>query len=102
MSSCSRSQAITTRTHLTDPDRELGLLVPRVDSRGTRFAESARVWLKGGVFRALLGANLEFEQLAQDGTTALRAKRNTGSARVALFASLAGRTELSVARGRDL
>jgi len=89
------SQALTTRTQLTDPDRELGLLVPRVDSQGTRFAESARVWLKGRIFRALLGANLEFEQLAQDGTTALRAKRNTGSARLALFATLSGRTELS-------
>ncbi|HEY0463648.1 MAG TPA: TonB-dependent receptor plug domain-containing protein, partial [Polyangiaceae bacterium] len=44
------SQAITTRTQLTDPDRELGLLVPRLDSEGTRFAESARVWLKGSVF----------------------------------------------------
>ncbi|HKO47375.1 MAG TPA: TonB-dependent receptor [Polyangiaceae bacterium] len=89
------SQAITTHTRLTDPDHELGLLSARLDSQGSRFAESARVWLKSRVFRALLGANLEFEQLAQDGATTLRAKRNTGSARVALFASLPGGTELS-------
>ncbi|MEI9936351.1 MAG: TonB-dependent receptor [Pseudomonadota bacterium] len=89
------SQAIAARTRLTDPEGRLGLLVPRLDSKGARFAESARVWLKGGMFRALLGANLEFEQLAQDGATALRAKRSTSSARVALFASLPGDTELS-------
>jgi len=89
------SQAITSRTRLTDPDHELGLLAERLDSQGTRFAESARVWLKGGPIRALFGANYELEQLAQDGASALRARRNTGSARVALFATLNGQTELS-------
>ncbi|MEI9951535.1 MAG: TonB-dependent receptor [Pseudomonadota bacterium] len=89
------SQAIAARTRLTDPDHELGLLAARLDSEGTRFAESARVWLKGSVFRTLLGANLEFERLAQDGATTLRAKRSTSSARVALFAALSGDTEFS-------
>jgi vitamin B12 transporter len=89
------SQALTTRTRLTDPDRKLGLLAPRLDSQGTRFAEGARVWLKLGMFRALLGANLEFEQLRQEGATAVRAKRSTSSARVALFASFPGGVELS-------
>ena len=89
------SQFIDTRTHLTDPDRELSLFAERLDSEGTRVAESARVWLRGEVFRGLLGANLEFEQLAQDSATTLRAQRNTGSARVALFASLPSETELS-------
>jgi len=89
------SQAITTRTQLTDPDHELGLLADRLDSQGTRFAESVGVWLKSGIIRALLGANYELEQLEQDGASVLRAKRNTGSARVALFATLNRDTELS-------
>jgi iron complex outermembrane receptor protein len=89
------SQAITTHARLKDPDHELALPAPRLDAQGTRFAESARVWLRGPVFRGLLGANLELEQIALDGALALRAKRNTGSARVALFASLAEETELS-------
>jgi iron complex outermembrane receptor protein len=89
------SQAVVARTRLSDPDNQLGMHLPRLDSQGTRFAESARVWLKGGVFRGLLGANLEFQQLAQDGGTTLRAQRHTGSARAALFASLSGEIELS-------
>ncbi|HYP74821.1 MAG TPA: TonB-dependent receptor [Polyangiaceae bacterium] len=89
------TQAITTRTRLKNPEHELGLLVERLDSKGTRFAESARLWLQSGPFRALLGANFELEQLAQDGAKVLRATRNTGSARVAVFASLPGQTELS-------
>jgi iron complex outermembrane receptor protein len=94
------SQAINTRKRVTDPDQELASLGVRldsegVDSEGTRFAESARIWLTGGAFRALLGANLEFERLAQDSATTLRAGRNTGSARVALFASLPHDVELS-------
>ena len=89
------SQAIDTRTHLTDPGAELALLPGRVDSEGTRFAESARVWLTGGMFRVLMGANLEFERFAQDSATTLRAQRSTSSARVALFASLPHETELS-------
>ena len=89
------SQAISTRTRLTDPDHELGLLTERLDSEGTRFHESARISLEGGVFRGLLGADLEIERLSQDGAATLRATRNTGSARVALFASLAEETELS-------
>jgi vitamin B12 transporter len=89
------SQAITSRTRLTDPGHELGLLTERLDTSGTRFAEGARLWLSGRVFRALLGANLELEQLAQDGATTLRATRDTGSARLALFASLPHELELS-------
>jgi vitamin B12 transporter len=89
------SQAIASRTRLTDPEGKLGLLAPRLDSQGTRFSEGARLWLKGHALRALLGANLELEQLSQDGATALRAKRNTGSARFALFASLPSEIELS-------
>ncbi|HET7542173.1 MAG TPA: TonB-dependent receptor [Polyangiaceae bacterium] len=89
------SQAITTRVRLSDPDHELALLAPRLDTDGTRFVESARLWLTGGIFRALLGANLELEQLAQDGASALRAKRNSASARVALFASAGPHTEFS-------
>jgi len=89
------SHAITTHTRLTDPDHELGWLPQSLDSQGTRLAESARLWLKNGALRALLGANLEFDRLLQDGATTLRAKRSTGSARVALFVSLPWDIELS-------
>jgi vitamin B12 transporter len=89
------SLALTMRSQLSDPDNELGLLTQRVDSQATRFAEGARLWLKGRAFRALLGANMELTRLQQDGTTALRAKRNTGSARAALFVSLDANTELA-------
>jgi len=89
------SQAITTRTRLTDPDHGLSWLPQSLDAEGSRFAESARLWLKGSVFRALLGASLEFDRLLEDGATTLRAKRSTGSARVALFASLPDELELS-------
>ena len=89
------SQAISARTRLTDP-QELGLVVERLDSRGTRFAESARVSLASGIFRALLGANLELERLALDGgDSALRARRSTSSARVALSAALTPSSELA-------
>jgi len=89
------SQAITTRTLLSDPDSELGLLTDHLDSQGTRFGESARIWLNNGPIRALLGANFELEQLARNGAGELRAQRNTGSARVAAFASLPRAIELS-------
>jgi len=89
------SQAITTRTLLSDPDSWLNLYTAQLDSQGTRFGESARLWLKSGAIRALLGANVELEQLKRDGAGELRAKRNTGSARVAAFASLPNDTELS-------
>ncbi len=89
------SQAISARTRLTDPHRELGLLVPRLDSRGMRAAEGARVALSGAVFRALFGANVELEQLALDGGTALRATRSTTSARAGLSASPGEHSELS-------
>lgn len=88
------SQALSTRNRLTDPDNELGWF-GRLDSEGVRFSESARVWLRGGIFRGLLGANLAFEQLKQDGTTTLRAQRSTTSVRVALFATIASDAELS-------
>jgi iron complex outermembrane receptor protein len=90
------SQAISARTRLTDPHpRELGLLTPRLDSRGTRLAEGARVALSGAVFRALFGANVELEQLALDGGGTLRATRSTTSARAGLSASLSEHTQLS-------
>lgn len=89
------SQAVNTHTRLNDADHRLALPAERLDSEATRFAESARLWLKSGAIRALLGANLELEQLAQDGAGALRAKRNTGSARVGIFADLGSETELT-------
>jgi vitamin B12 transporter len=89
------SQAISARTRLTDPHRELGLLVGRIDSEGTRVAESAKMTWSGDVFRALLGANVEFERLALDDGAALRATRGTSSARAGLLAALGEHTELS-------
>ena len=89
------SQAISARTRLTDPHRELGLLTERLDSRGTRVAEGARLALSGAVFRALFGANVELEQLALDGGGTLRATRSTTSARAGLAASLSEHSELS-------
>ncbi len=58
------SQATTARTRLTDPGNQLGLFEPRLDSRGTRVGQNARLSLGGRLFRLLLGANVEFEQLA--------------------------------------
>jgi len=89
------SQALTSRTRLTDPDHELGLLAERLDSRGTRFAQSAHIWLKGERIRALFAANVGLEQIAQDGASSVRAKRKTVSARAALFGSLEHETQLS-------
>ncbi len=89
------SQVISARTRLSDPRRELGLLVTRVDSEGTRVAEGARVTWSGDVLRALIGANVEFERLALDGATAIRATRGTLSARTGLMAAVTPDTELS-------
>ena len=89
------SQAISSRARLTDPRHELGLLVDRLDSLGTRVSESARVSLSGPVISASFGANAEFESLALDGGSALRASRSTLSARAALSASLGDHIELS-------
>lgn len=89
------SQAVSARTRLTDPQGELGLLVPRLDSKATRFAQNARVVLNGSLFHALFGANVEFERLALDGGTALRARRSTTSGRVGLSATLDEHSELS-------
>ena len=89
------AQAVSARTRLTDPARELGLLAARLDSRGTRVGQSARLTLDSGVLRALLGANVEFEHLALDGGGALRAQRSTVSGRAAVSASLGKGTELS-------
>ena len=90
------SQAIAARSHLSDPRAELGLFVPRLDSRGTRFAESAHLTLGNPMFRAVFGANLEFERLALDGGTALRAERSTSSARAALSGLFNREGELSL------
>lgn len=76
------SQATSARARLTDPQRKLGLPAERLDSRGTRFGQSARLALGGRVLRALLGANLDLERLALDGGGALRAQRSTASGRV--------------------
>jgi vitamin B12 transporter len=89
------SQATTARTRLTDPQRELGLLVPRLDSRGTRFGQSARVSLGGARLRVLLGANLELERLALDGGSVLRAQRSTTAGRVGLTLTPHWKTEVS-------
>lgn len=89
------AQAVTARTRLTDPGRELGLLTTRLDSRGTRVGQSARLTLTSGALRALLGANAEFEHLALDGGGTLRAQRSTLSGRVALTASLGASREVS-------
>jgi len=89
------SQVITARARLTDPGAELGLLAPRLDSRGTRFGESARLTISGPVVQALIGANFEVERLSLDGGSSLRAARSTSSARVGVSASLNERTELS-------
>jgi vitamin B12 transporter len=89
------SQATSARTRLTDPQRELGLLVPRIDSQGTRFGHSARVSLGTAGLRALFGANVEFERLALDGGTALRAQRSTTSGRVGLSLRPSAGTEVS-------
>lgn len=89
------SQATSARTRLTDPRGELGLLVARLDSRGTRFGQSARVSFGSPVFRALLGANLELERLALDGGGALRAQRSTSSARVGLSLASSDGSDLS-------
>jgi iron complex outermembrane receptor protein len=82
------TQGISARSSLRDPRRELGLLVTRLDSRGDRFGESARLTDAGTNWRALFGANFEAESLALDGKSALRAERRTGSARAALGWSL--------------
>ncbi len=89
------SQAVSARSRLSDPRTELGLGTERLDSQGTRVAQSARVSLNGPVFRGLLGANVELERLALDGAGALRANRSTASARASLSASLTRDTLLS-------
>ncbi|MES1174870.1 MAG: TonB-dependent receptor [Myxococcales bacterium] len=89
------SQATSARLRLTDPQRELGLLVPRLDSQGTRFGQSARVSFGGARLRALLGANLELERLALDGASALRARRGTASGRVGLSLTPNAHTEVT-------
>ncbi|MEO8903421.1 MAG: TonB-dependent receptor [Polyangiaceae bacterium] len=89
------SQVISARARLTDPRHELGLLGSRLDSRGTRVAQSAHLALARGMFHASFGGNVEVEHLALDGGTALRAQRATSSGRVALSASLTPSTEVS-------
>ncbi|MEO6601204.1 MAG: TonB-dependent receptor [Polyangiaceae bacterium] len=89
------SQATSARTRLTDPQRELGLLVPRIDSRGTRIGQTARVSFGGATLRVLLGANAEFERLALDGGSALRAQRSTTSGRTGLSFTPGEGTEVS-------
>jgi vitamin B12 transporter len=89
------SQGISARGRLRDPRRELGLLVDRLDSQGTRVGQSARLRYAGNVLSALFGANLDFERLALDGGVPLRAARSTSSARLGLTASLGEHTLLS-------
>lgn len=89
------SQVISARSRLTDPRHELGLLSSRLDSRGTRVAQSAHLALVGSVFHATFGGNVEVEHLALDGGTTLRAQRSTSAGRAALSASLTSSTEVS-------
>ena len=89
------AQAVSARARLSDPDGKLGLLSTRLDSRGTRLGQSARLTLESGGLRALLGTNAEFERLALDGAETLRAQRSTFSGRIALTASLGAGSELS-------
>jgi iron complex outermembrane receptor protein len=78
------TQGISARSRLLDPQRELGLLVTRLDSRGDRVGQSARLSYSTEAWRFVFGTNWETESLALDGGTALRASRHTGSARVAV------------------
>ena len=95
------SQAVSAHSRLSDPRTELGIPWGRVDSQGTRFAQGARVSLRGERVRALIGANVEAERLTQgsgyafvsDGS--LSALRHTTSARVGLSASPSEHIELS-------
>ncbi|HEY3666354.1 MAG TPA: TonB-dependent receptor, partial [Polyangiaceae bacterium] len=89
------SQAISARSRLIDPHRELGFLVERLDSRATRVAEGARVALSGRTFRASFGGNVESERLSLDGGSALRASRSTASVRAGLSALPSRHSELS-------
>jgi iron complex outermembrane receptor protein len=88
------SQATSARTRFSDPRRELGSL-PRIDSRGTRVGQSARLSLGPGMVRALLGANVELERLALDGGSVLRAQRSTTSGRFGLSVTPSPGTEVS-------
>ncbi len=89
------SQAISSSARLSDPRRELGLLVERVDSHATRVAQSAHISLSGTVLQALLAANFESERLTLDGGRTLRATRSTSSARAGLSAALGEHLGLS-------
>jgi iron complex outermembrane receptor protein len=90
------AQATTARTRLTDPQHELGLLAPRIDSRGTRFEHSARLSFGGAKIRGFFGTNLELERLALDAESALRARRSTTSGRVGLSLLSRADSELTV------
>jgi len=89
------SQVISARSSLRDSQRELGLLAPRLDARGTRVGEGARLSYTGRVVRVLFGANVDFERLALDGIVPLRAARSSSSVRLGLSASLGEHTTLS-------
>jgi vitamin B12 transporter len=89
------TQGISAHSRLSDPRRELGLLVERLDSEGTRVGESARLTYAGRVLTALFGANIELERLALDGGAPLRATRSTSSVRLGLTANVSGHTLLS-------
>lgn len=89
------NQLISARARLSDPRSELGLGVPRLDSRATRVAHGVRLTVGGPRLRALLGANLELERLALDGGQPLRASRETVALRAGLASSLDERSELS-------
>jgi len=89
------SQAISAHSSLRDPERELGILVGRLDSEGTRMAEGARLRYAGRVLRALFGANIDVERLALAGGAPLHATRSTGAGRLALSALLGEHTLVS-------
>jgi vitamin B12 transporter len=89
------TQGISARSRLSDPRSELGLLVKRLDSEGTRVGERARLTYAGRVLSVLLGANVDFERLALDGGAPLRATRSSSSARLGLTANVSEHTLLS-------
>jgi iron complex outermembrane receptor protein len=80
---------------LRDPERELGILVERLDSEGTRVAEGARLRYAGRVLRALFGVSIDVERLALAGGAPLRATRSTSSGRLGLSAELGEHTLVS-------
>ncbi|HEY2406317.1 MAG TPA: TonB-dependent receptor [Polyangiaceae bacterium] len=97
-----KSQGLSAAYSISDPNGELGLLTTRVDSRGTRFGQGARLTLVADGLSVALGADAELERLALDSAASqsgyigsLRAERRSASARVALIGDLTSSLTLS-------